>query len=92
MKANPSSFDACYNLAIVYANTNQIDDAIAHLNKAINLNSSDASVHNNLGVLYFKKNMYNDAKNCFERALLIDTHYKEAQQNIEKVSKALEKV
>ena len=35
--------------------------------------------------------MYNDAKNCFERALLIDTHYKEAQQNIEKVSKVLKK-
>jgi len=92
LQVNPSFFDAHYNLAIVYSSINQIDDAIAHLNKAINLNSSDASVHNNLGVLYFKKNMYNDAKNCFERALLIDTHYKEAQQNIEKVSKALEKV
>ena len=92
LKANPSSFDACYNLAIVYANTNQIDNAIAHLNKAINLNNSDASVHNNLGVLYFKKNMYNDAKNCFERALLIDAHYKEAQQNLNKVSKVFEKV
>src|SRR3972149_1105346 len=92
LQVNPSFFDAHYNLAIVYSTINQIDDAIAHLNKAINLNSSDASVHNNLGVLYFKKNMYNDAKNCFERALLIDTHYKEAQQNIEKVSKALEKV
>ncbi len=92
LQVNPSFFDAHYNLAIVYSTINQIDDAIAHLNKAINLNSRDASVHNNLGVLYFKKNMYNDAKNCFERALLIDTHYKEAQQNIEKVSKSLEKV
>ncbi len=91
LQVNPSFFDAHYNLAIVYSTINQIDDAIAHLNKAINLNSGDASIHNNLGVLYFKKNMYNDAKNCFERALLIDTHYKEAQQNIEKVSKVLKK-
>ena len=87
LKANPLSFDANYNLALVYANNNQIDDAIAHLNKAINLNDSDASVHNNLGVLYFKKNMHNDARNCFERALQIDAHYKEAQQNLKKVSK-----
>ncbi|HHT9135737.1 MAG TPA: glycosyltransferase [Candidatus Wunengus sp. YC60] len=91
LKANPSFFDAYYNLAIVYANNNQVDDAIAHLNKAINLNDSDASIHNNLGVLYFKKNMYNDAANCFERALQIDAHYKEAQQNLEKVSGVLEK-
>jgi len=91
LQVNPSFFDAHYNLAIVYSTINQIDDAIAHLNKAINLNSGDASIHNNLGVLYFRKNMYNDAKNCFERALLIDTHYKEAQQNIEKVSKVLKK-
>ena len=92
LQVNPFFFDAHYNLAIVYSSINQIDDAIAHLNKAINLNNSDASIHNNLGVLYFKKNMCNDAKTCFESALRIDAGYKEAQQNLEKVSKVLEKV
>jgi len=92
LQVNPSFFDAHYNLAIVYSSINQIDNAIAHLNKAINLNNSDASVHNNLGVLYFKKNMCNDAKTCFESALRIDAGYKEAQQNLEKVSRVLEKV
>lgn len=53
--------------------------------KAINSNDGDASIHNNPGVLYFKKNMHDDARRCFERALLIDAHYKEAQQNLEKV-------
>ena len=58
--------DAHYNLAIVYANTYQIDDAIIHFNKAIDLNDRDASYsHNNLGVLYFKKNRHDDAKSCF---------------------------
>ncbi len=92
LQVNPSFFDAHYNLAIVYSSINQIDDAISHLNKAINLNNSDASIHNNLGVLYFKKNMCNDAKTCFESALRIDAGYKEAQQNLEKVSRVLEKV
>jgi len=92
LKANPSSFDAYYNLALVYANNNQIDDAIVHFNKAIDLNDGDATIYNNLGVLYFKKNSHDDAKSCFERALLIDAHYKEAQQNLNKVSKVFEKV
>jgi len=92
LKVNPSFFDANYNLAIIYANINQIDDAIIHFNKAIDLNNDDASIHNNLGVLYFKKNMHDDAKSCFERALRIDAHYKEAQQNLNKVSKVFEKV
>ena len=54
-------------------------------NKAINSNDGDASIHNNLGVLYFKKNMHDDARCCFERALLIAAHYKEAQQNLERL-------
>ena len=92
LQVNPSFFVANYNLAIVYANTNQIDDAIVHFNKAIDLNNGDATIYNNLGVLYFKKNRHDDAKICFERALLIDAHYKEAQQNLKKVSKVFEKV
>ena len=51
-------------------------------NKAINSNDGDASIHNNLGVLYFKKNMHDDARCCFERALLIAAHYKERHNKI----------
>lgn len=61
------------------------------IKKVIELDGGAASIHNNLGVLYFKKNMYSDARICFEKALSIDTHYKEAQQNLEKVSRIQEK-
>ncbi len=76
--------DAYHNLALVYAVANQIDDAIFMLKKAIELNNSDAPLHNNLGVLYFKKKMYTDARKCFSAALSIDAHYGEAKKNLEK--------
>ena len=79
-------FDAYYNLALSYINTEKSDDAIAAFQKASELNSNDATIYNNLGVLYFRKKLHDDAKHCFEKALAIDAQYKEAQQNLEKVS------
>ncbi len=78
-------FDAYYNLSILYANTNQIDNAISLLEKVVTLQSHDASLYNNLGVLYYKKGMRGDARACFEKALALDTGYDEARKNLEKV-------
>ncbi|HHT9107002.1 MAG TPA: glycosyltransferase [Candidatus Wunengus sp. YC64] len=89
IESNPSFYDAYDGLAIAYAKVNQTDNAILYLEKAIRLRSGDASVYNNLGVLYFKKGMYLDAKTYFEIALLINVNYREAQQNLEKVNDIL---
>ena len=91
IELDPSFFNAYYDLALIYAHTSQIDAAISTLKEAIRLNNEDASTYNNLGVLYFKKNMHNDASVCFEKALSIDTSYKEAQQNLEMAYKLLGK-
>ena len=72
---NSYLMDAYHNLALVYAGANQIDDAIFMLKKAIELSSSDASLLNNLGVLYFKKKMHTEAAQCFSDALSIDAQY-----------------
>ena len=58
--------------------------------KVIELNNKDSSIYNNLGVLYSKKNMYNEAITYFEKALGLDVNYIEARQNLDKVSKILE--
>ncbi|MEP9409901.1 MAG: glycosyltransferase [Candidatus Brocadia sp.] len=83
--------DAYYNLALVYANTSQIDNAISTLKEATELHNGEASAYNNLGVLYFKKHMHNYARICFEKALSIDANYREAQQNLKKIYKVLGK-
>ncbi len=86
IECNPVFFDAYNNLGLVYASINQLDEAISTLKKAIELNGKEASVFNNLGVLYYKKKMHSEARRCFEKALAIDAGYKEAHQNLEKVS------
>ncbi len=86
LKVNPAFFDAYHSLALAYESVDQTDDAISTLKKASELNNMDASVYNNLGVLYFKINNHTSARNCFERALAIDRNYREALQNLKKVS------
>ncbi len=65
-------YDAYYNLALSYINTQKVDDAIAAFRKAVELHNADATIYNNLGVLYFRKRMHDDARHCFEKALAID--------------------
>lgn len=86
LKINPNFFDAYYRLALTYESMNQTDNAISTLKKASELNNMDASVYNNLGVLYFKIKNHTSARNCFVRALAIDINYREALQNLKKVS------
>src|SRR3989304_7971813 len=83
------SFTELFNTAEDLFRNGAYNEAIDAYKKVIELNSDDASVYNNLGVLYFKKNMRNDARVCFEKALSLDAHYKEAQQNLKKVSRIL---
>ncbi|WP_347272951.1 glycosyltransferase [Candidatus Kuenenia sp.] len=79
-------YDAYYNLALSYVNTQNLDDAIVTFQKAVELHNADATIYNNLGVLYFKKKLHDDARHCFEKALAIDANYAEAKQNLEKIS------
>ena len=55
MKLIPLHLEAYESLAIAYTKANQMDKAIAVLEKLISLRAGDSSVYNNLGVLYFKK-------------------------------------
>ncbi|NUO07172.1 MAG: glycosyltransferase [Candidatus Brocadia sp.] len=86
LNTNPIDVAALCGIGLAYQMSGEMDNAIDVYKKAIELNGSDASIHNNLGVLFFKKNIYHGARICFEKALSIDAQYKEARQNLEKVS------
>ena len=47
------------------------------------INPSDASAHNNLGVLYYNKGLYDEAVAAFQRALELDPRMDVAQGNLE---------
>jgi tetratricopeptide (TPR) repeat protein len=47
------------------------------------IDPSDAGAHNNLGVLYYNKGLYEEAVNAFTRALELDAKMQVAQRNLE---------
>src|SRR5918993_5062472 len=47
------------------------------------IDPSDAGAHNNLGVLYFNKGLYEEAVAAFTRALELDPKMQVAQRNLE---------
>jgi cellulose synthase operon protein C len=47
------------------------------------INPDDASAHNNLGVVYYNKGLYDEAVHHFERALEIDPRMQVAERNLQ---------
>ena len=47
------------------------------------IDPSDAGAHNNLGVLYYNKGLYDEAVTAFMRALELDSRMQVAQRNLE---------
>ena len=47
------------------------------------IDPSDAGAHNNLGVLYYNKGLYEEAVSAFMRALELDAKMQVAQRNLE---------
>ena len=59
-----------------------MDGAIDTYQELIAVAPDNAEVHNNLGVIHFKKREYSKAKTYFETALTLDASYDEAHANL----------
>ena len=62
-----------------------MEGAIGTYQKLIAVAPDNAEVHNNLGVIHFKKREYSKAKTYFETALTLDASYDEAHANLNHV-------
>ena len=60
------------NLAMVYENTNQFEGAIAHYQKALELQPSKLSLHRNLAGVYWKKRRYMEAEAHYKQVIAYD--------------------
>lgn len=61
-----------FNRANVYQKLGQIQEAIADLNRAIELNEDYSKAYNKRGDLYMLKEEYEEAARDFERAKTLD--------------------
>lgn len=64
------------NLGVYYITTNQLDQALLQLQKAENIDQNNASVINNMGVLYYAKGDYTNAEKYFKKASSLDPNDK----------------
>ena len=75
---NPSDYDTFFsnvhaNLATVYENTGQLDEAIRHYQEALELVPSQLSTHRDLADVYWKKRVYAAAEPHYKQVITQDT-------------------
>ena len=89
LKANPNFHIAASNLAIALTdkgtsvkNEGRIEEGISYYKRALHHNSKYPSSWYNLGVAYAEKGRADDAKVCYELAVMFDNKCAEAYNNL----------
>ena len=59
-----------------------MDEAIAHFQKALQINPDYADAHNNLGSALLRKGKVDEAITHYQKALQINPDFAEAQKNL----------
>jgi tetratricopeptide (TPR) repeat protein len=82
---DPKSSAARYNLAILYLNTNRIEEAVAQYQAIVQVVPRESSnAHNQLGVIYAQKGDLKQAVASWQKALEVDPANESAQMNLQR--------
>jgi tetratricopeptide (TPR) repeat protein len=71
-----------YNLALIYMKIGKDDEAIKHLEKAIEIAPKYADAYNNLAIILAKRGQYDDAFNLLIKSLTYDRNSPQAHNNL----------
>jgi len=71
-KKEPRDTRALESLALIYADNDQRDEAIGVLQKAVEIDKSDAEAWNNLGFLQLSASHYDEALAALQKAVALD--------------------
>lgn len=77
--------DPCNNLAVAYARTNDIDNAIEAMKQGLRINQAYPEGYNNLASFFLTKKDYANAKQSLEFALKLRPYYGKAFYNLGRV-------
>jgi tetratricopeptide (TPR) repeat protein len=73
------------NLGLLYLERGFVEDALAYLAKAVQMNENVAAFHNNLGMALEHQGRFGAAAIAYKGALSADPGYKKAKQNLVRV-------
>jgi len=79
---NPACWVGHNNLGFAHLKTGQIDDAMAHFQKGLELNSNDFSAHLGLGIILDQKSQVDEAILHYRKAIEINPIFGEALVNL----------
>ncbi|MCX7999831.1 MAG: tetratricopeptide repeat protein, partial [Leptospiraceae bacterium] len=78
-----------FKIANCYTHLEEYDKAIVYYNRTINEDEFNFHAHNNLGGIFFKQGLYEKAKLAWSKALEINSDFKPAAVNLQKLDKFL---
>lgn len=67
--------DTHFNLAKLFVNLGDTDQALVAFNNVISLNPNFTIAHNDLGLLHLELGNFEDAQACFQKALALEPEY-----------------
>lgn len=82
LERNPNVVEALNWRAMAYDDLDELDKALADLNKAIQLVPEYADAYNNRGEIYRKKKMFREAMLDYRKAVQLDRNFAEPHYNI----------
>jgi Flp pilus assembly protein TadD len=86
VRKSPDAARVYIDLGNSLDNLNHFEDAVLAYRKAIELNPQLQSAHYNLGIAYFRKHRFEEAKKEFQIAVLLDPLDTEARDYLKTVS------
>ncbi len=79
---NPNCWLGHNNLGDALSQKGEVDEAIVHYRKALEINPHDAQLQSNLGMAFFKKGRFDEAMARYDAALEIDPGNAPIQDNL----------
>ena len=82
LEEDPKQLDVLHALAVLYAQSNQYDDALTTLDKAIAIDEALASLYNSKGNVYLRLGKQDEAIAQYKKAIYYNKQYAAAYSNL----------
>jgi len=89
LRLDPRNFDALHLSGTIAAQTQNWDEALAHLTSALKINTKNPFLHNNLGNVYQELKFLERALGSYKKAIELDGNFPQAFYNRGKVFQEL---